>query len=144
MPKPDKPEAGGNKPAEGDKPADGDNKVTTNIREVEELRIKAAFWLAVIGLGLAASLTFVLIANGKGGTEITSVVGLFTSVLGTLVGAFFGLQIGSAGTATAQQQAADAQQQTADANNKANAFAGAMKPEDLKAAIENYKRLSEK
>ena len=138
MPEPDKPKAGENKPA------DDSNKVTTDIREVEELRIKSAFWLAIFGLGLAALLTFVLIVNGKAANEITAVVGLFTSILGTLVGAFFGLQIGSAGTATAQQQAADAQQQATDANNKATAFAGAMKQEDLVEAIKNYKSLSGK
>lgn len=78
--------------------------------ETERLRIRKAFWLSVIGLGLAAALVVVLAFAGYGeASEITSIVGLFTSVLGTLAGAFFGLQVGSSGKEKAENRADEAQ-----------------------------------
>lgn len=72
----------------------------------ELIRMKYAFWLAVLGLGLSAAIVIFLVTvpGMKDATSITAIVGLFTSVTGTLVGAFFGLQIGSAGV---EQQRAD-------------------------------------
>src|SRR5215471_6993636 len=71
------------------------------IIETEKLRIRHAFLLSVFGLGLAAALTvFLVVATGtkvETSAEVVAIVGLFTSVTGTLVGAFFGMQIGAAG-----------------------------------------------
>jgi hypothetical protein len=76
----------------------------------EQLRIRKAFWLSVIGLTLAASLVFLLVlSDWKTASDITAVAGLFTSVLGTLVGAFFGLQIGSSAKESAENRADTAQ-----------------------------------
>src|SRR5262245_10891071 len=65
----------------------------------ERLRIHHAFWLSNFGLALAAALAvfLVVMAGTKVNTsaEVVSIVGLFTSVTGTLVGALFGLQIGA-------------------------------------------------
>lgn len=81
---------------------------------IEKLRIGSAFWLSICGLGLAALLVVALVIAGwKTASDITSVVGLFTSVLGTLVGAFFGLQIGAAGKTEADERANDAQKKVA-------------------------------
>jgi len=67
--------------------------------EIETQRIRYAFWLAVVGLGLSAVLVvfLVVVAQMRTSADIVAIVGVFTSVTGTLVGAFFGLQIGSAG-----------------------------------------------
>lgn len=69
--------------------------------EMELSRVRHAFWLAIIGLFLAAALAIFLVIKGEAkintSAEVVAVVGLFTSVTGTLVGAFFGLQIGAAG-----------------------------------------------
>src|SRR5215469_13043797 len=69
--------------------------------ETEKLRIRHAFLLSVFGLGLAAALTVFLVVATKtkveASAEVVAIVGLFTSVTGTLVGAFFGMQIGQAG-----------------------------------------------
>ena len=68
------------------------------LPDVNQFRIKYAFWLAIIGLSIAALLVAapVFKADYKSSDVAAAVVGLFTSVPGTLVGAFFGLQIGSA------------------------------------------------
>src|SRR5262245_28417474 len=69
--------------------------------DTERLRIQHAFWLSVVGLSLAAALAVLLVTKKemkvKTSAEVAAIVGLFTSVTGTLVGAFFGLQIGAAG-----------------------------------------------
>lgn len=107
----------------------------TKNGEVEKLRIRLAFWLSVIGLTLAALLVVVLLRSElKTATDITSVVGLFTSVLGTLVGAFFGLQIGAAGKEKAEQRAEEAQK-------KAGALQEAATPEVLEKARSLYPNL---
>ena len=100
--------------------------------EVERLRINRAFWLSAYGLTLAVMLVFFLVLMGfKTSSDVTSIVGLFTSVLGTLVGAFFGLQIGSAGKEQAEERASDAEK-------KAGALQSAADPKTLKKAQELY------
>lgn len=93
-------------------PAKGNDKLKGKTPDpaTEKLRIEKAFYLSVFGLLLSASLVVaLLIAGWKTASDITAVVGLFTSVLGTIVGAFFGLQIGAAGKEKAEQRADDAQ-----------------------------------
>jgi hypothetical protein len=93
---------------------------STDTTDTERLRMQHAFWLSLFGLGLAAVLTvfLVLFAGTKVGTpaEVVAIVGLFTSVTGTLVGAFFGLQIGAAGAEHERRsrQAAEASRQKAE------------------------------
>ena len=107
----------------------------TQDREVEKLRINKAFYLAVFGLLLAAALVVVLLVAGwKTASDITGVVGLFTSILGTLVGAFFGLQIGSAGKAKADERADNAQK-------KADALQSAADEPTIRRAKELYPEL---
>jgi hypothetical protein len=96
----------------------------------EQMRIRYAFWLAVIGLGLAALLVVFLVVEGwKTASDVVAVVGLFTSVLGTLVGAFFGVQVGSAGKEK-EQQAAQA------ANRLAQRALAAMAPEQARTVLQ--------
>jgi uncharacterized membrane protein len=116
-----------------EQPKSKDSKDST----VEILRINNAFYLAVIGLSLAALIVVVLLFAGfKESKDITSIVGLFTSVLGTLVGAFFGLQIGSAGKEKAEERADKAQQ-------KATALGAAADPDTIERAKKNYPNLFE-
>ena len=72
-----------------------------NNTEMELSRIRHAFWLAIIGLFISAAIAIIFAITGKlelkSSEEVVAIVGLFTSVTGTLVGMFFGLQVGSAG-----------------------------------------------
>lgn len=72
------------------------------LLKTERLRVHHAFWLAIVGMLLATLIVIFLVVYGglkiEKSAEVVGIVGLFTSVTGTLVGAFFGLQIGSAGT----------------------------------------------
>ena len=79
---------------------------------VEKLRINRAYYLALCGIGLAVLLVCILVFGAKwtDAADVGAVVGLFTSLIGTLVGAFFGLQIGAAGKEDAENRAEKAQQ----------------------------------
>lgn len=81
---------------------------------IEELRINRAFWLSICGIGMVVALIIVL--SFKGGwtsDDVTSVAGLLTSLLGTIVGAFFGLQIGAAGKQDAERRAENSERKVA-------------------------------
>ena len=86
----------------------------SNSTETELSRIRHAFWLAIIGLFLAAALAIFLVIKGDArlntAAEVVGIVGLFTSVTGTLVGAFFGVQIGAAGVEHERSSRREAEQ----------------------------------
>jgi hypothetical protein len=111
---------------------------TVQDQGVEKLRIQRAFWLSLLGLFLASILVVFLVLMGefkaKTAGDITSVVGLFTTTLGTLVGAFFGLQIGSSGKEAAEKRADDSQK-------KAEALGAAATPQIIKKAQNLYPHL---
>lgn len=105
---------------------------TAKDSQLEMFRISKAFWLAIVGLFIAALLVLMLLAFGiKQSNDIVAVVGLFTSVLGTLVGAFFGLQIGSAGKEQTEERASKAEQ-------KSNALLAASGVDVIKKAKEAF------
>jgi hypothetical protein len=107
-----------------------DVKNQNNALEIERLR--KAYNLSLFGLGLAALLVVVLVfSKCCDAAGISSIVGLFTSVLGTLVGAFFGLQIGSAGKEKAEERADNAQK-------KADVLGAYTQPEMMQAAMQKF------
>lgn len=98
----------------------GDQESDISSR-TESMRIDCAFWLSTVGLMLAAFLVIFLVwSNFREANDIIAIVGLFTSILGTLVGSFFGLQIGSTGTVQANSQAAKANERADQAMQIAN------------------------
>ena|SRR5215469_6233917 len=107
--------------------------------ETEKLRIRHAFLLSVFGLGLAAALTVFLVVATKtkveASAEVVAIVGLFTSVTGTLVGAFFGMQIGAAGAEHERrnrQSAEEGRQRAEDVTRRALAH---LRPEAAKQVL---------
>jgi hypothetical protein len=101
--------------------------------ETEVLRIKYAFWLAVTGLLIAAVLAIFLVFRAEmkdvKSADVVAIVGLFTSVIGTLVGAFFGIQIGAAGTEQERKSRRDAEQDRRQAEGIARIAMGHLTPE---------------
>jgi hypothetical protein len=65
---------------------------------IERLRIWLGFGFAIVGLIVCGVIGWILIRHDKHreAHEIVGIVGLFTSVTGTLAGAFLGMHIGSA------------------------------------------------
>jgi hypothetical protein len=80
--------------------------------DLEKIRLWFAFGITIAGLGIALLVVIVLLKLGTNfnGEQIAAVVGLFTSVLGTIVGAFLGYQIGSMGTDRANTKAINSTQ----------------------------------
>lgn len=112
--------------------------------DVETARMKYAFWLAVIGLLLAAVLAVFLVSRADmqnvKSTDIVAIVGLFTSVLGTLVGAFFGLQIGAAGTDQERKSRQNAEEDRRQAETLAQMAMAHLSPDDASRVMEMVKR----
>lgn len=88
-------------------------------------------------MGLAAVLAVFLVLQGsfKTASDIVAIVGLFTSVLGTLVGAFFGLQVGTAGREKDQQAAREATQDARRAEGLAQRALAMMPPEQARMVM---------
>jgi len=68
----------------------------------DDVRVGSALIVAVVGLLIPAVLVVFLVYNDWKSNEVSTIVGLFTSVVGTLVGAFLGVQVGAAGKAKAE------------------------------------------
>ena len=63
---------------------------------VGEMRLKYGFQVVVIGLLVALVVVVIALLKLADGTSIAGVVASFTGLVGTTVGAFFGVQIGAA------------------------------------------------
>ncbi len=75
--------------------------------EIKKLKITQGYNLSLIGLFIAGVITLFLVMSGfHEASDIVAIVGLFTSILGTLVGAFLGVSLGSQETEVAQKAAA--------------------------------------
>lgn len=100
-------------PSSGSNPTDSSQQTQSNPT-VDLVRMQYAFMIGMTGILAAAFITLILIFLGwKVASDIVAVVGLFTSATGTLVGTFFGLQVGSAGKEAEQQERQKIQRTTA-------------------------------
>lgn len=72
----------------------------------EELKFGGAMWIVLFGLVVIACLALLLPAKGDWApADITTLVGSLTTFLGTVVGAFLGVQVGATGKANAENVA---------------------------------------
>jgi uncharacterized protein YacL len=73
---------------------------------LDDTRVSSALLVAVIGLIVPAVLAWALTTReGWTASDVTALVSVFTTVVGTLVGAFLGVQVGSAGKQKAENLA---------------------------------------
>lgn len=72
----------------------------------EELKFGGAMWIVLFGLVVIACLALFLPAKDDWKpADITTLIGSLTTFLGTVVGAFLGVQVGAAGKASAENVA---------------------------------------
>ena len=90
---------------------------------------KYGFGIVVIGLILVGFIFGIAVLRWTSASDVSTVVSAATGVIGTLVGAFFGVQLGSAG-----KDKSDAARQTAE--NKALHFAAALEPSKAQQVME--------
>jgi hypothetical protein len=76
---------------------------------VELTRIKYAAIVVGAGLVVLAVVFGVAVARFTSASSITAVIGPVASVIGTIVGAFFGVHVGASGKATAEAGRANAE-----------------------------------
>lgn len=98
----------------------GNDKPQTSIMlKVSEVGLRGAIFLALVGLLCVILLVVILLAfDIKTSNDIVAIVGVFTSVLGSLVGLIVGNGVGSQGREASDKRADAAQQQATDANNR--------------------------
>ncbi len=72
----------------------------------EELKFGGAMWIVLFGLMMIGCLAFFLTGRGDWKvSDIMTLIGSLTTFLGTVVGAFLGVQVGAAGKASAENVA---------------------------------------
>jgi len=81
---------------------EGGTTSTTTVEEIDRLRLRYGFWIIVTGFALVAFITMVSIFRWADVTSVATVVGAVTSLVGTVVGAFFGIQVGAVGKERAE------------------------------------------
>jgi hypothetical protein len=59
--------------------------------------VGAALTVAIVGLVVPAAIVVLLVFRDWQANEIAAIVGLFTGLVGTMVGAFLGVQVGAVG-----------------------------------------------
>lgn len=68
-------------------------------------KTKLGFWIVVIGMVIAALVYVAAIIRYGTAQDVATSIGPITTLIGTLAGAFFGQQVGSAGKDKAQKTA---------------------------------------
>jgi hypothetical protein len=64
---------------------------------VDGLRVKYGFFIVLIGLLVVLTVFIIAILRLENASDATAVIGAVTGVIGTLVGTFFGIHVGSEG-----------------------------------------------
>ena len=70
--------------------------------QVDQLRIRYGLWIILAGFLLVALVSVVSIFRWEDVTNVATVIGATTSLVGTVVGAFLGVQVGAAGKERAE------------------------------------------
>jgi len=60
--------------------------------QLDGMRLRYGFWIIIIGFGLVAFITLVSIFRWSEVSSVATVVGAVSSLVGTVVGAFFGVR----------------------------------------------------
>jgi vacuolar-type H+-ATPase subunit I/STV1 len=97
-------------------------------------KIKYGFWVVLAGLLVVLLVYAVAVMNWKAASDVAAVVSSASAVVGTIVGAFFGVQVGSAGKEKAEEQRDKAQAQ-------AQELAAALPPEQYRSLAASRKDL---
>src|SRR3712207_9078965 len=70
--------------------------------EIDWLRLRYGFWIIITGFALVFVITLISIFRWAEVTSVATVVGAVSSLVGTVVGAFFGVQVGAVGKERAE------------------------------------------
>ncbi len=80
------------------RPSEEGRETTTPTTAAEEIdRLRYGFWIIISGFALVAFIAIISIFRWAEVTSVATVVGAVASLVGTVVGAFFGVQVGAVG-----------------------------------------------
>ncbi len=82
--------------------------------DIDRLRLRYGFWIIITGFTLVFLITLMASFRWAEVTSVATVVGAVASLAGTVVGAFFGVQVGAVG-----KERADAARERSDEGIKA-------------------------
>ena len=68
---------------------------TSSVEDVDRLRLRYGFWIIITGFALVFLITLISTFRWVEVTSVATVVGAVASLVGTVVGAFFGVQVGA-------------------------------------------------
>jgi len=71
-------------------------------QQLDHLRIRYGLWIILAGVVLVALVSVVSIFKWEDVTSVATAIGATTSLVGTVVGSFLGVQVGAAGKERAQ------------------------------------------
>jgi membrane associated rhomboid family serine protease len=71
-------------------------------QQLDQLRIRYGLWIILAGFVLVALVSVVSIFKWEDVTSVATAIGATTSLVGTVVGSFLGVQVGAAGKERAQ------------------------------------------
>jgi hypothetical protein len=94
-------------------------------------RVRYGFVVVLVGLGVLALIYVVAIRSWESAADVASVLSAVGGVIGTIIGAFFGVQVGSAGKEKADDDRRTAEQQRKRAEDKYAAVLALMSPNDF-------------
>ncbi|MEM7334904.1 MAG: hypothetical protein AAF490_22695 [Chloroflexota bacterium] len=98
----------------------------------ENFRVWLAFLLAIVGIVAVLSLIIILVSRGwEEADNIVSVVSILTTLIGSLVGLFLGVQVGAQGKEDAERRARSAQR-------RLGVIQSFSPPEIMSTVTENY------
>lgn len=117
------------------------NVTSTGAGPTEDPKTKYGFWIVIAGLGsvvilyIGTIITFAILTTPDTlANNVVAAMGAITGVIGSLVGAYFGLQAGAAGKEASD---AKAEQQSA----LASAAMGQLDSDKSKTAIQNAEQI---
>jgi hypothetical protein len=76
----------------------------TTTEEIDRLRLRYGFWIIITGFALVFLITVISTFRWVEVTSVATVVGAVASLVGTVVGAFFGVQVGAVGKERAEAE----------------------------------------
>lgn len=80
-----------------------------NSQSVDLARVRYGAWLIVVAFVLLGAVFGIAVAKFTAPADITAVVGSVAGVVGVIIGAFFGVQVGSSGKEAAEADRAQAE-----------------------------------
>ena len=80
------------------------NTPPATSEEIDRLRLRYGFWIIITGFVLVFLITLISMFRWDEVTSMATVVGAVASLVGTVVGAFFGVQVGAVGKEKAEAE----------------------------------------